>query len=562
AEDTQSDAEAVGALSEVIPPSGPRHALTFYSVAACREGAPPPGVFTKSAAALGIDFVHEPNVVDEEGMLVMDFGGVGIADLDGDKFLDLYFTNAGGPDRVFLTQGRGPAAFRGYTPGVPQSQNLVVSLADLDGDGDVDALVARDEAGWLENDGSGQFVAFRPIAPGIVAAEHTVFGFTTGDLNSDGWLDVLTSVHEVVPTDDDREWPGAEWLHTGSPVGLVDATASVPNRAVEDWTFLTALSDFDSDGDLDLYEFNDAFSLAVQGLSQDDFTRQGNRVVENRNGTLVDRTDDSSGAIIRTAMGGATGDYDNDGLIDVYVTTMRPETNALLHNDGDFQFTDVAFDLDADTLDDSHDVGWGAVFFDADSDGWLDLFVAHGFLTDFDHDIGPVNAAQQSDVLLRNSGMAGQTHAGFRNISEQAAITGPGWSRSPSVGDLNRDGFVDLVVGTANGPPAVYLNGCDDRPQLTIRLVGSGPNSAGIGARVTVSTASKTQVREIQGGGSGLYGSSAPEATFGFATGTKSVDLSIRWPAGGTSSWNGIEVGYVIEARPTTAIEPPSSTEM
>jgi len=247
-------------------------------------------------------------------------------------------------------------------------------------------------------------------------------------------------------------------------------------------------------------------------------------------------------------MGGAVGDYNNDGLLDIYVTTMRPEANALLRNNGQMSFSEIALDVDADTLLDEHDVGWGAMFVDADADGFQDLLVLHGWLTDFDYEIGPTNFQEQANVLLKNN--AGLN---FEDVTSRAGLSGSGtWSRSPSIGDLNRDGFPDIVVGNANGSAGVYLNGCDDRPWLTVRLRQEGPNIHAIGARVRVLAGGMSQTRYIEAGGNGLYGSSAPEAYFALPVGTETATLEVRWPDAGhtMSTWTDVPARYIVTATP------------
>ncbi len=123
------------------------------------------------------------------------------------------------------------------------------------------------------------------------------------------------------------------------------------------------------------------------------------------------------------------------------------------------------------------------------------------------------------------------------------------WSRSPVVGDLNRDGFPDLVVGNADSPPFVYLNGCDERPWLTVKLSNTGPNTDGIQARVRATAGGVTQSRWILAGGDGLYGSSAPEAYFGFALGVEVVDVEVRWPDGQVDSWSELPVRRIATLR-------------
>ncbi|MFT5432174.1 MAG: hypothetical protein ACI9OJ_002872 [Myxococcota bacterium] len=494
---------------------------------ACRANAPAVGVFTESAAALGIDFIYEPMLPPEEdNPRLQDFSGVGIGDLDGDQQLDLYFAGGGAPDRVFLTATNGPAKYTASTRGGGEDDRArVVTLADIDGDGDLDALLAADSPYQALNDGTGHFgnPTFFERELGTPDVFYNVYGFAAGDTDGDQRLDVLVAVHEQLSGE--TLLPGAEWLHRGSATGLVDVPNAFPEQGFEDKTFLAILADFDDDGDLDVYEVNDAWSPAELGAGGS--TEQiGNRLLQNTDGNFAEVTNSTSGIKV-SAMGAAVGDYDNDGLLDLYVTAMLPNTNTLLRNTGGMSFENKTFSADADTLYDEHDVGWGAEFFDANSDGWLDLYVLHGWHTtdDFQHGV-PANADHQRNLLLLND-----KGTFSHDASATSGLEGDDWSRSPATGDLNRDGFVDVVVGNANGKPYVYLNGCDARPWLTVRLKQPGPNAHAVGARIRVTGGGLTQTRFITAGGSGLFGSSAPEAYFGFPIATETVSVSVRWPA-------------------------------
>ncbi|HIA02980.1 MAG TPA: CRTAC1 family protein, partial [Myxococcales bacterium] len=522
---------------------------------ACRQGAPAPGVFTDSAAQLGINFVHNgfppPDRHSNTDWGLEDFAGVAIADLDHDGLLDIYFTNGGGSDHLYLSLCQEIGRYYLKTLS-GKNTSRVVTAADLDGDGDRDlAIVTQSEPVWRKNNGQGVFGAPSPLIAAKTDITYSTFSLALGDLTGDGLLDIYLGNHEEYGVGNTPPMPGHEQLLINKGGGVFENQSSwIPKLAIDDLTFIAALIDLDNDGDLDVYEVNDAVPFEQLGLPNFPGFGEGagNRLLRNdgmQNGKLklVDVTKGSGADVVVPGMGVAVGDYDNDGLVDLYVSTILPDPDVLLHNDGDLKFSDTTVAMNADTMTDEHDVAWGTVFFDADMDGWLDLFVIHGFKETWVPELR-TNRDDQANVLLKN--LQGK---GFEDISIQAGVAGTAWSRSPAVGDLNRDGFPDLIVGNTDEAPYVYLNGCDGRPWLTVRLNKSGPNSDGIGARIVVKSNELTQTRIINPGSHGLYGSSAPEAYFGFPEGTNKVTVTVHWPDKTTSEWPDTAVKQIMTIR-------------
>lgn len=527
-------------------PVAPAELIRVEPGAPCRDGARPPGQFVDAAELLGINVVHEMEVVDASGWYEVDVAGGAVADLDGDNALDLLFANAGGRLTAFTTGGRGPLRYVRREYDILDTRGLLV--VDLDGDGARDVVATHSDSGvWLRGDGKGGLGSAAPLVPGLDdRLEAQVFlGACAGDLDGDGHVDVYIANHEVEPGfESERRGAlpgfGPEFLVKGSCSGpSADLSDRLPKTRVEDKTFLVTLVDLDGDRDLDLYETNDQWSQKALGLDPDDDEKQGNRLFENTGAGFVDVSRVSGADVAVSAMGAAVGDYDNDGLVDLYITAMLPEANALLHNDGGLRFSDRTAALGADTLTAEHDVAWGAVFLDADADGWLDLFVAHG------HNLDPVataNPDEQKSVLLLNRG-------GAAFEPGTAGLDGVRHARSPLVGDLDRDGFPDLVVTNAGSAPHVYLNGCDSRPWLSVRLFGGPGNTDGGGAQVVVRGGGIEQLRPILLGGDGVFGSSAPEASFGLPEGTTVVELEVRWPSGATQVFPGVPVRHLVSVK-------------
>ena len=218
-----------------------------------------------------------------------------------------------------------------------------------------------------------------------------------------------------------------------------------------------ALLDMDGDGDLDAY--------LVQGGSVEGPAEDGppNRLYRNRgDGTFEDVTVGSGAADRGYGMGAATGDYDGDGDLDLYVTNVGP--NVLLRNDGGGHFTDVTDAARAG------DPSWSAsaAFLDYDVDGDLDLFVTNYVnwtvateLDCYNLSVGQLDYcspgeydAPTADTLYRNNG-----DGTFSDVSKEAGITDrPGTGLGVVAGDFTGDGLVDVFVANDGMMDRLWVN--------------------------------------------------------------------------------------------------------
>jgi hypothetical protein len=235
----------------------------------------------------------------------------------------------------------------------------------------------------------------------------------------------------------------------------------------------------------------------------------------------------------QAGMGLGVGDYDNDGLVDFYVTNFSDDSNTLYHNDGEGNFTDVTFQA-------GHGeptipfLGWGTAFMDYDNDGWKDVLIANGHVyPGVDNHQWGTSYAQQV-LLFRNLANGKFTRVGAAPRSGLAmAIPG----RGLAVGDLDGDGRLDAVINNMDAPPTVLRNVTEPRAHwLALRLVGDvtkkSPKDA-IGATVYVTTGKMRQRADVVSGAS--YASqNDPRLHFGLGAATKVDKLEIKWPGGAT----------------------------
>jgi enediyne biosynthesis protein E4 len=240
-------------------------------------------------------------------------------------------------------------------------------------------------------------------------------------------------------------------------------------------------------------------------------------------------------------MGLALGDYDNDGDFDVYVTNIfaldNPEDqgyNVLFRNDtisGEPMFSDVSF---ASGVERGY-WGWGATFLDGDNDGWLDIAATNG------------RVDPDPSVFFLNPGSDGGE---FENVSESVGFDDTFYGSTLISLDFDRDGDVDLVQSTQDGPLRLLENrsvgdGGAIGHFLVIRPRMSGANRRAIGATVSVEVDGLVMTRQILAGTSYL-GQEPAEAHFGLGDGEWVDRVRVRWLGGGETTLEGVSADRVI----------------
>jgi hypothetical protein len=231
----------------------------------------------------------------------------------------------------------------------------------------------------------------------------------------------------------------------------------------------------------------------------------------------------------QASMGIAVGDYNRDGKVDFYITNFSDDYNTLYRNEGDSVFSDVSFNAGIATLTIPF-LGWGTGFLDYDNDGLLDIFVANGHVYPGvdQQDWGTTWA--QRPLLLRN--LDGS------KFQEVPAATGSGLAavvsaRGAALGDLFNDGHIDVVLNNIDSTPTLLRNVVKNSNHwITLKLVGGAksPRDA-IGAKVFVTTGNVRQRGDVFSGGS--YASSSDQRLhFGLGAATGVDKVEIHWPSG------------------------------
>ena len=226
------------------------------------------------------------------------------------------------------------------------------------------------------------------------------------------------------------------------------------------------------------------------------------------------------------SMGVDVADLDGDGKLDLWVANYEDQTFALYRNLGNDAFTHASRSLGITAVG-SYAVGFGTVIFDADGDGYSDIFCANG------HVWAPHTSPDRRQfpyLFLNDRGKK------FQNIAPQVGgyLAQRHLGRGTAVGDLDGNGTLDLVVTHTNEPAAILRNTTTIANWLSVRLIGRTSPRSAIGSRVTIRAGGHEQIGIVKGGAS--YISTSDRAMlFGLGDAT-SVDLiMVEWPSGQTT---------------------------
>lgn len=415
--------------------------------------------------------------------------GVAVGDYDQDGDPDLYVTNYG-PNALYRNDG---GTFSDVTTptgvGDPRWSTSALFF-DYDQDGDLDLYAAN-------------YLDFYP-------ANNRICGGTiTPKRRRKELLKVPFDQRTYCSPRRYNGVPDMLYRNDGDTFADITAEVGLFNPFGKGLGALAA--DFDQDGDMDLYIANDGVR---------------NALYRNDGGTFTDIALTAGAAYngngeAEAGMGIAGGDYDRDGDMDLFVTNFSRESNTLYRNEGGDHFTDSGALVGVEEPS-IRPLGFATLFFDADNDTDLDLFVANGHVMDRIQRLEEDLRYAQPDQLFSNDG-SGQ-------FNEVSTISGPAFthaavSRGAAYGDYDRDGDLDLLVTHSNGPVALYRN---DLPPSNHWIALEGQLT---GARVELRCADQTQTRTVSAGGSYLS-ASAPQLHFGLGSCADSAQLEIHWPDG------------------------------
>lgn len=514
---------------------------------------------------------------------VLEVNGSGACwfDYNNDGYMDLYLVN--GATLAELQGGKPAQAHRNYlfrnnrdgtftdvteaahVPGNGWGFGCVA--ADYDNDGNTDLFIANFGPNILyHNNGNGTFTNVTERA-GLGGGNIWHAGAAFGDYDGDGYVDIYVSgymdfdIHH--PEFKTCEYRGVT-VHACGPLGyrgapdalyhnngdgtFTDVTAKAgvvdKNRY---FGFTVVFDDFDGDGKPDIFVANDS---------------NPNYLYHNKGDGTFEEIGVPAGVAMNadgkemSSMGVAVGDYDNDGQMDLFVTTFANDNYVLFHNEGGGFFADHSYQSRIAEATIPH-LGWATFFLDYDNDGRKDLFAANGHVyPEVDGKIA--ETYRQPLQLFRNLG-----EGKFSEVSHEVGLSTMPWrsARGGAYCDYDNDGDVDILVSNIDDRPQLLENVGGNRLHwIELKLIGAKSNRDAIGAQVKVESGGLVQYDHVRAGGSFLS-SNDPRLHFGLGERASVDRLEIRWPSGKVERFSAVSANRIVVIKEGFGIVAPADAK-
>ncbi|MEY4744095.1 MAG: hypothetical protein RL272_40 [Candidatus Parcubacteria bacterium] len=591
-----------------IRPATPKSIDASFSIDAAKKVAPKTAAvgFTDVTQQAGISYLQNtPELMKSSEcgsacMAMMMSGGGAAGDYDGDGNIDLVVTRMHMPPILYRNKGDGTFEDKTADAGLDGVKNMNgAGWADIDNDGDEDLyFTAIDDTRFFlfVNDGRGRFKeeGSKRGADARGSERHQGYSIAFGDYDRDGFVDILTSqwgfdlwtsnfrllhnrgaakpgyFEDVTAkagfaTRNDYVWTSLGKLEASLAVvnvGRAEAAGKIPHEEAAHAMYYDGWFDQIVPNDQKVYSGQFSFAPAFVDLDGDgwqdiavasDFGTS--RLFWNgHDGRFADGTAAARISGEEHGMGSTFGDYDGDGRLDWFVTSIGlPENvckkeehdvdcvinsgNRLYRNLGDRTFEDVT---DKAGVRQGY-WGWGAAFFDYDNDGDQDLAMTNGMNT----------KKRFKDDPFRFWENAGKD-APMVEESTMVGLEDRGSGKGLLTFDYDNDGDLDLFIVNDNAPPRLMRNdGGNKNAWLKVKVRGTRSNRDGLGAIVELREAAgaPAQVREI-GAATHFLGQSELTASFGLGASDKPVkEVMIRWPASGkVQTFTDVPARTILEA--------------
>jgi hypothetical protein len=440
------------------------------------------------------------DVTRKSGLAIPMYGfGVAVGDYDNDGFDDL-FVSALGQSHLFHNNGNGTFTDVTKSAGMwgPSEFSTSAAWVDYDRDGKLDLVIAN-YVQWTEQT----------------------------DLYC-----TLDGAHKSYCTPESYKGTSVRLWHNLGGGKFEDATQKAGLNDPTSKSLGIAILDYNSDGWPDILIAND--------------TQPNKLYVNKKNGTFEERGVSagigfSEDGVARAGMGADAADYDRSGSASVLISNFANQMVSLYHNEGNGLFVDEAAqsEIGRDTL---VTLGFACFFFDYDNDGWPDIFVADGHIENEIERVQKRVSYAEPPHLFHNLG-----HGKFTEVTEQMGkpFSTPKVARAAAYGDIDNDGFPDILLTTNAGPAYLFHNEGGTNHSLRIKLVGTKSNRDGIGAVVRVTSGSDKQWKMLRSGSSYLAQSELV-LTFGLGTQAKADQIEIEWPSGQVDKLSNVNAGQTV----------------
>ncbi len=462
------------------------------------------------------------DVTTKSGIVADGYGfGIATGDINNDGFVDLYICNLES-NKLYLNKGDGTFTDITTKSKTDDSRwSISASFFDYDRDGFLDLMVvnyadfnvkdppdcfaptsARDYCGpkafqavgnsIFRNKGDGTFENVT-ISSGISKDFGHGLGIVAADLNDDNWIDIY------VANDGD---PNQLWINQ-------------KNGKFENEAFFS--------------------------------------------GSAVNREGKSE-----ASMGVDAGDFNGDGTEDLFITHLIEETHTLYKNTGEAIFEDITSKSRLG-LSDSRLTGFGTAFIDYDNDGLLDIFVANGSVKIIRIIKRPGNTSQlderyplgQVNQLFQNKG-----NEIFEDISDKAGEVFGHFevSRGASFGDIDNDGDTDILVVNNNGKARLLLNEIGNKSRwLGLKLIGKDGKRDALGSKVEVFISDKKVLRRRSGTDGSYCSSRDPRVLVGLGINDKFEKVRVTWASGVIEEWINLPTDSYTTLKEGSAPKPKSN---
>ena len=488
-------------------------------------------------------------------------GGVAIGDINNDGLADVFFTANMGSNKLYLNKGNWSFEDISEKAGIEEKQDWStgVVLVDINNDGWLDIFVCN--AGYIDGHApecklfiNNHDLTFQESSAAYGLTNRG--GYTTHaafvDYDIDGDLDCFIINNSFIPVNTlnyankrnlrAADWPVADFLKGGGDRLLRNDNGKFTDVSKEAGIYGSLISfglgatvgDVNGDYYPDVYVSNDFFERDYLYINQKD-------------GTFKDELENWVQHTSLASMGADLGDINNDGLPDIFTTDMLPyqdkriktttsfenyDVYHLKENSGFYhQFTQNTLQLNSGTGKfyetayfsgvAASDWSWGALIFDADNDGWNDIFVCNGIyhdvtnldfmnffandmiqkmvLTDKKEEIESIINKMPS-VPISNKAFKNNGDLTFKDAGTEWGLDQPSFSNGSAYGDLDNDGDLDLITNNVNGPAFIYRNNAREQKgnhYIAITLKQADKNTFAVGSSIKIFSGDTIYTREV-----------------------------------------------------------------